>query len=124
MNAPSSITSSRFDGASLAGRSQRELMRLEVVGLSSEIATVAALIDGDLLPIAAMAAREIRSECAAIGDAAQHFLAPETRLDELSSTGLVEAVSALRDRRTRLMHLWQESKSLARKAAPVQRTRW
>jgi hypothetical protein len=78
-------------------RDERELTRLELVGLAAEIAAVAAHRESRLLPEGqSRYSDKLRQRCRFFLHAADQVLSPQARLDTMSTTELQQAVNSFR----------------------------
>lgn len=94
-------------------RDSRELIRLDLVGLASELATVAGRIHEDL-PRASgdVEVEELRSRCLQHRDKALALLSRETRFERLTDEALLEKLRSFRDEHEQLMQLWDDAERL------------
>lgn len=78
-------------------RDERELTRLELVGLAAEITAVAAHRESRLLPVGqSRYSDKLRQRCRYFLRAANQVLSPDARLAQLSLPELQEAVASFR----------------------------
>jgi hypothetical protein len=101
-------------------RDERELVRLDVVGLAAEVATVARHIDEGLPPTGAYRRTdEVRAQCRSMLQMALLVLSAETRFEEISAEDLFEALDMFRDLQRKVVRLREEAEHLADTLVPV-----
>lgn len=101
-------------------RDERELVRLDVVGLAAEVATVARHID-DGLPRTGACRRgdEVRAQCRSMLQMALLVLSAETRFEEIAAEDLFEALDLFRDLQRKIVRLRDEAALLDDSLLPV-----
>lgn len=87
----------------------RELMRVEIVGLASEIETVAGRVDLDLPGDGGGGADQLRSRCRTHRENASAVLAVENRFEEWPEQKLVAALEFFRQQQRELVQLRSEA---------------
>jgi hypothetical protein len=101
-------------------RDERELVRLDVVGLAAEVATVARHIDDGLPPIGAYRRTdEVRAQCRSMLQMALLVLSSDTCLEEISPEDLFEALHVFRDLQRKIVRLRDEAQHLGDSLLPV-----
>jgi hypothetical protein len=94
-------------------RDERELVRLDVVGLAAQIATVARHIDCGLAPIGLhRRTDEVRAQSRAMLQMALLVLSADTCLQEISAEDLFEALDVFRDMQRKIVRLRDEAERL------------
>jgi hypothetical protein len=101
-------------------RDDRELVRLDVVGLAAEIATVARHIEEVLPPSGAYRrADQVRARCRSCLHMALLVLSAETQFENISASDLLEALEVYRDLQRKVMQLREEAERLGDSLLPV-----
>lgn len=92
---------------------EREQMRLDLVGLAAEIATVASLVSEDL-PAESQDPRvdELRSTCIEHFHRALAVLSRHARLEDFTESSLLQAWDSLRDHQMRVRRLRSQAECL------------
>lgn len=93
----------------------RESVRLFLVGLACEIATVASLVDEKLISAREPSDQELRRQCLAFRARALDVLAPQTNFAALSDAMLRETLKSFRQDQTQLLQLATEAHVLLRR---------
>jgi hypothetical protein len=98
---------------------EREELRIDLVGLASEISTVAGHALRELPRVGALAAADLlRSQCLYYLKRAHTVLRAEIRVDALTQDALVNEVLVFRLLAQRALRLRQEAAALANKVEP------
>lgn len=101
-------------------RDERELIRLDVVGLAAEVATVARHIEDGLPPAGAYrGADQIRAKCHSYVHMALLVLSADNSFEEISGTDLLEALDVFRDLQRKVVRLRDEAERLGDSLLPV-----
>jgi hypothetical protein len=100
---------------------RRESLRVDVVGLACEIATVALLVEEKLSATRDASDWERREQCLAYRTSALELLAPETNFAALSDAKLHEVLKAFRENQAHLTQLATEAGLLLRFRPPNRR---
>lgn len=101
-------------------RDDRELVRLDVVGLAAEIATVARNIEDFLPPTGAYRhADQVRARCRSYLHMALLVLSAETSFEDVSASDLLEALDVFRDLQRKVVRLRDEAERLGDSLLPV-----
>jgi predicted trehalose synthase len=113
-----------FGARSFTQRAERrESLRVDVVGLACEIATVASLVGDKLKSTREASDEERRGHCLAYRSRALELLAPATNFAALSDANLQEILNSFRVDRAHLAQLAAESGLLLRSWPPKRRQR-
>jgi hypothetical protein len=101
-------------------RDDRELVRLDVVGLAAEIATVARHIE-DVLPDAGAyrQADQVRARCRSYLHMALLVLSAENSFHNVSGSELLEALDVFRDLQRKVVLLRDEAERLGDSLLPL-----
>jgi hypothetical protein len=100
-------------------RDERELVRLDVVGLAAQVATVARHIDVALAPIGVhRRTDEVRAQCRSMLQMALLVLSADTCLEEISAEDLFEALDVFRDLQRKIVRLRDEAEHLGDSVLP------
>lgn len=103
-----------------APRDDRELVRLDVVGLAAEIATVARHTEEVLPPAGAYnAADEVRARCRSCLHMALLVLSAERSFENASASELLEALDVFRELQRKVLRLRDEAERLGDSLLPV-----
>lgn len=105
-------------------RDARECIRLEVVGLASEVATQAARIDETLRRVADPAGGAVAERSRELATRARNVLAPDASLHQASEDVLLDALLALRREQRTMLRLREEADELARNGRRERHTVW
>jgi len=101
-------------------RDDRELVRLDVVGLAAEIATVSRHIEDVLPPTGAYReADQVRARCRSYLHMALLVLSAENSFEEVSASDLLEALDVFRDLQRKVVRLREEAERLSDSLLPV-----
>jgi hypothetical protein len=101
-------------------RDDRELVRLDVVGLAAEIATVARNIEDVLPPVGAYRhADQVRARCRSYLHMALLVLSAEKSFEDVSGSDLLEALDVFRDLQRKVVLLRDEAERLGDSVLPV-----
>ncbi|GAB3764472.1 hypothetical protein GCM10028796_19580 [Ramlibacter monticola] len=101
-------------------RDDRELVRLDVVGLAAEVATVTRHIEEALPPSGNYrAADQIRAKCHSYLHMAQLVLSGDTSFDKVGGADLLEALDVFRDLQRKVVRLREEAERLGDSLMPV-----
>jgi hypothetical protein len=110
--APRLFWMSREDSLWGDEQDERELLRVDVVGLAAEVATLAAHIREALGDAPEPEAVTLAATCHSLSDRAHSVLAPQTQFDGISTDALRAALGILRDDQRRMRELRQEVEDL------------
>lgn len=105
-------------------RDARECIRLEVVGLASEVATQASRIEETLSRVADPAAGHVAQRSRELATRARNVLAPDASLHQASEDVLLDALLALRREQRTMLRLREEADELARNGKRERHTVW
>lgn len=94
---------------------RRESVRLDLVGLACEIATIASLVEERLGAKREPSNQELRRQCLAYRARALNLLAPKTNLAALPNAQLRETLKSFREDQTQLLQLATEAHVLLRR---------
>jgi len=101
-------------------RDERELVRLDIVGLAAEVATVCRRIEEALPPAdSCRLADQIRAKCHSYLHMAELVLAGDNGFAEASESDLVEALKVFRDLQRKVLRLRHEAERLGDSLLPV-----
>lgn len=105
-------------------RDARECIRLEVVGLASEVATQASRIEETLSRVADPAAGTVAGRSRELATRARNVLGPDASLHQASEDVLLDALLALRREQRTMLRLREEADELARNGKRERHTVW
>jgi hypothetical protein len=101
-------------------RDDRELVRLDVVGLAAEISTVARHIEEVLPPSGVYReADQVRARCRSYQHMALLVLSAERSFEDASASELLEALDVFRDLQRKVVVLRDEAERLGDSLLPV-----
>ena len=87
---------------------ERELLRLDLVGLAAEVATLSTRIDEELLDMFSPEAPRLHALRRALSDRALSVLAPHMSFDQMSMDAMRSAVAVLQDDQRQMLELRAE----------------
>jgi len=105
-------------------RDPRECIRLEVVGLASEIATQASRIQETLRHVSEPAAQRVADRSGELALHAWSVLQPQATVHEASEDALLDALVALRREQRTMLKLREQADEIARSGRRERHTVW
>src|SRR5437764_8125099 len=92
---------------------ERELLRLDIVGLAAEVATLSTRIHEDLLGIFSPEVPRLTELRRSLSERSLSLLAPQASFDGISMSAMRATLDLLREDQRRIMELRREAECLA-----------
>lgn len=105
-------------------RDARECIRLDVVGLASEVATQASRIEETLRGVSDPAGRDVADRSRELATRARSVLEPQADVHQASQDALLDALLALRRDQRIMLKMREEADEIARGGRRERHTVW